>query len=320
MKPFLIPTQKPKILIVDDERFNLNVLNGLLKDDYKIMVAVNGEQGLLAAMNSRPDLILLDITMPEMDGLEVCRRLKQDPLTANIPVVFISGLTQEEDEIKGFEVGAVDYIPKPFNPVIVKARVHTHVRLKIQSDLLEGMAFRDGLTGVANRRYFDQMSEMEWRRCQLLKLPLAILMIDIDHFKLFNDHYGHAEGDRCLTAAAQALTKCANQPGDLFARYGGEEFVSLLPNSTPERAETVATEMISQIYSLGIAHAKSDTASCITISLGGLALQANDSCSLETAMHHADQFLYQAKYNGRNQAKIHKYEISSLKKIEVDND
>ena len=167
MKPFLIPTQKPKILIVDDERFNLNVLNGLLKDDYKIMVAVNGEQGLLAAMNSRPDLILLDITMPEMDGLEVCRRLKQDPLTANIPVVFISGLTQEEDEIKGFEVGAVDYIPKPFNPVIVKARVHTHVRLKIQSDLLEGMAFRDGLTGVANRRYFDQMSEMEWRRCQL---------------------------------------------------------------------------------------------------------------------------------------------------------
>lgn len=308
---------KPKILIVDDERFNLNALNGLLKDDYKIMVALNGEQGLRAAINVRPDLILLDITMPDMDGLEVCRRLKIDPLTANIPVVFISGLTQEDDEIKGFEVGAIDYIPKPFNPVIVKARVHTHVRLKIQNDLLEAMAFRDGLTGIANRRHFDQISPLEWRRCQQLNVPLAILMIDIDHFKLFNDHYGHAEGDRCLAATAQALAKCAKQPGELVARYGGEEFVAVLPNANLEHAEIVAKEMISQVYDLGITHAKSETAKNVTISLGGMVLQDYSECPLVSVMRYADQHLYEAKRNGRNQGMVRAYDVNFLKSLEV---
>lgn len=300
---------KPKVLVVDDERLNLNALHGLLRDDYQIMAAISGEQGLKAALSGRPDLILLDITMPDMDGLEVCRRLKADPLTQEIPVIFITGLTQEEDEVKGFGVGAVDYIPKPFNPVIVKARVKTHARLKMQSDFLKELAYLDGLTGVANRRRFQDWAQEELQRQGRLGGVVVAFMIDIDHFKLYNDHYGHQQGDICLKSVAQCLQEEALQAGDgMIARYGGEEFVGLFRVTDMEAARKLAEKMVARVQSAALAHDKSLTHPHVSISLGGCLATADPSLTLHALLTQADAQLYASKTSGRNQAQLQAFQ------------
>lgn len=291
---------KPRILIVDDERFNLNTLHGLLKDDYKIMVATGGDQALKAAVTGRPDLILLDINMPEMDGYEVCRRLKEDALTKGVPVIFITGLTDADDETKGLELGAADYITKPFNLSVVRARVRTQLRLKQQSDLLESYAFRDGLTGLANRRAFDERAASEWSRCQRAALPLSAIMIDVDHFKLYNDSYGHAQGDECLRSVAQALAQRIHRAGDLLARYGGEEFVVLLPNTAHADALTVGESLRSAVQALGMEHRASKVTDHVTISVGVATVTPVEPGHVAPLLKGADSMLYACKSAGRN--------------------
>ena len=194
-----MPTREPTILVVDDDaQIRTFVARQLKNEGYNVELARTGDEALERAAELIPDLIVLDVNMPEMDGLEACRRLKQDPLTNEIPVIFITGKTEEEDEARGFEVGAVDYIPKPFNPVIVKARVQTHARLKRQSDLLKALAYRDGLTGIPNRRRFEEWAAQELQRCDRLQAMVAGIMIDIDHFKRVNDSHGHPAGDAVL--------------------------------------------------------------------------------------------------------------------------
>ena len=296
---------KSKVLVVDDERMNLNALHGLLRDEYQIMAAISGEQALKAALSGKPDLILLDINMPDMDGLEVCRRLKADPLTREIPVIFITGKTEEEDEVHGFEVGAVDYIPKPFNPVIVKARVQTHARLKQQSDLLKQLAYRDGLTGISNRRRFEQWASEELQRCDRLSATVAAIMIDIDHFKLYNDHYGHQQGDECLVKVAQKLQEVAQTFGDgMMARYGGEEFVGLFKVSDQASAMQLAQDLVKQVNAIGLPHAKSSTNPCVSISLGMCLSPSGVDRTLHTLIKQADDQLYQSKTTGRNRATL----------------
>lgn len=167
--------QIPRILIIDDERSNLNILYSLLRNDYHTMVATNGEQGLKALDRHKVDLILLDINMPDMDGFEVCRVLKNNHATQSIPIIFITSLTDGQNEAFGLDLGAVDYITKPFNPSVTKARVRTHLRLKMQADLLEKYAFRDGLTELANRRAFDERMSEEWFRCMRANKQLSIM-------------------------------------------------------------------------------------------------------------------------------------------------
>ena len=238
-----------------------------------------------------------------MDGLEVCRRLKSDPLTQEIPVIFITGRTQEDDEVKGFVAGAVDYIPKPFNPVIVKARVQTHARLKRQSDFLKNMAYRDGLTGIPNRRRFEAWAEDEIKRCAQLKSPLATLMIDIDHFKLYNDHYGHQQGDVCLRTVAQALQQVAQEAGTgMVARYGGEEFVGLFRVAHSTDLQTLIDQMVDKVRGAGLPHAQSQTYDTVTISLGACFCEVADQAVLASLLLQADQGLYQSKSSGRNKA------------------
>ena len=295
-----VPADKPRILIVDDERFNLNTLHALLKDDYKVMVATSGEQALKAAVTGRPDVILLDITMPGMDGYEVCRRLKDDPLTANLPVIFITGLTDADDETRGLELGAADYITKPFNLSVVRARVRTQLRLKQQSDLLESYAFRDGLTGLANRRAFDERAASEWSRCQRAVLPLSAIMIDVDHFKLYNDSYGHAQGDECLRAVAQALAQRIHRAGDLLARYGGEEFVVLLPNTAHADALTVGESLRGAVQALGMEHRASKVTDHVTISVGVATVTPAEPGPVAPLLKGADSMLYACKSAGRN--------------------
>lgn len=292
--------EKPKVLIVDDERFNLSALHALLRDDCRVMVATDGEHGLTAARGNLPDLILLDVTMPGMSGHDVCRALKEDPATQDIPVIFITALGDADDETLGFDLGAADYITKPFNHAVVKARVRTQLRLKAQADLIASYAFRDGLTGLYNRRSLDQKLEREWHRCQRSGLPLSVALLDVDHFKLFNDSYGHGAGDECLKAVGRALSSCIKRSSDMAARYGGEEFAVILPEADITAAATVAEEVRASVQALGIPHARSTAGSAVTVSVGIASLIPSEDALPSDLWAMADRLLYAAKEGGRN--------------------
>ena len=185
------PAKIPCILVVDDQPINIQALYRIFAPDHRVLMATSGAKALELCKEDPPDLVLLDVVMPEMDGHELCARLKAHEATRDIPVIFVTSHTDAEEETKGLELGAVDFIAKPVNPAVVRARVRTHLTLKAQSDLLRQMVFMDGLTGVANRRCFDERLDTEWRRAVRSGLPLALLMLDVDHFKRFNDRYGH---------------------------------------------------------------------------------------------------------------------------------
>lgn len=294
------PSERPKVLAIDDERLNLNTLHGLLKDEYRMMVATSGELGLRAAATGRPDLILLDITMPGMDGLEVCRRLKSDPLTRSIPVIFITALTNADDETRGLELGAADYITKPFNLAVVKARIRTQMRLKQQSDLLESYAFRDGLTGLANRRALDERLHQEWQRALRSSGQLSALLMDVDHFKRYNDHYGHARGDDCLRTVAACIAARVQRSSDLAARYGGEEFAVLLGDSSPEAARSLAETLRAAVENERIEHTASPSGNIVTVSVGVATLRPEAGLQPMALFEAADRMLYAVKSAGRN--------------------
>lgn len=295
-------TDKAKILIVDDERFNINLLNDLLRNEYKIMVATNGEQALKAALTGKPDLILLDILMPGIDGYEVLMRLKTDEETANIPVIFISAINDADEETRGFELGAVDFIAKPFNQSVVKARVSTQMRLKHKSDLLEKMVAIDSLTEIPNRRAFDEMRDKEWRRNLRYERNLALAMIDVDMFKQYNDRYGHHRGDECLSMIAHCLTTCIRRPGDFVARYGGEEFAVILPDTDHVGAMHMAEIFRQSVRQMQILHEDSAIDPYVTISVGIASTVANEDCNPYQLTEAADRKLYEAKEAGRNRA------------------
>jgi PleD family two-component response regulator len=209
-------TTKQTILIVDDNPTNIHDLAVGLKKEYRIKIATNGEKALeIVKSSDPPDIVLLDVMMPVMDGYAVCSLIKADERTGAIPVIFITSKDNSEDELQGLAQGAVDYISKPFNFSVVMARVQTHLELKRKNDLLQELAMLDGLTEIPNRRSFDNSLEMEWRRSQRAERPLALIMADVDHFKRYNDRYGHTSGDKCLRQVAQAVD------GHLYAAIPG---------------------------------------------------------------------------------------------------
>jgi len=251
---------RPRILVVDDQPTNIQTLYQVLKGEYDVAMATDGQQAIALCQRRPPDLVLLDVVMPGIDGFEVCKRLKADSATRDVPVIFVTARDSTEDETQGLEVGAVDFITKPVNPPVVRARVRTHISLKRQADLLRSMAFNDGLTGVANRRWFDERLQVEWLRCRRNKLPMSLILLDLDHFKPYNDRYGHQAGDDCLRAVAAAMAARLGRPADLLARYGGEEFVCLLPETPMEGARAKADDFGRAVFELNIAHADSGTA------------------------------------------------------------
>ncbi|MBF0476644.1 MAG: diguanylate cyclase [Deltaproteobacteria bacterium] len=294
-------SHKQSVLIVDDEPVNARILVELLCPNYAVRVAVNGVGALRVARSEiPPDLILLDIVMPGMDGYEVCRELKADPFTQDIPVIFITAKDSEQDQIKGFDIGAVDYITKPFSPVVVEARVKTHVELKIKSELLKNLSFSDGLTGIANRRRFDEYMAYAWNFSARESLPLSLIMIDIDHFKLFNDNYGHLAGDACLVQVSQTLTNSIKRKTDMAARYGGEEFGCILPHTSSDGALALANNLSDNLQSLSIPHVRSGTCGWVTISQGVATVVPSKNTRPDTLIKVADEALYQAKSEGRN--------------------
>ena len=196
-----------KILVVDDELLNIEVMSGTLEDLGEVLFATNGAEAIDLCLREKPDIIILDIMMPEMDGFEVCRRLKQMPETSSIPIIFATAMTDNTDEAKGFEIGSVDYISKPIVAPVVVARVKNHLQLKQYRDHLENIAFIDGLTGIPNRRSFDQHIRAEWQRGVRSASELSLLLIDIDHFKQYNDTYGHQAGDACQDNGAEGVAE-----------------------------------------------------------------------------------------------------------------
>ena len=297
-------TRRSRLLVVDDQPINIQVLYQTFASDHQVLMATSGEQALELCATKQPDLVLLDVVMPGMDGFEVCRRLKLDEATRDIPVIFVTAQNDEAAETRGLDAGAVDFISKPINPKIVRARVRTHLTLKAQADLLREWVYTDGLTGVHNRRCFDERLAVEWSRAVRSGSALSVVLLDVDFFKRYNDCYGHLAGDECLRRLAAALKACVRRPSDLVARYGGEEFVCLLPNTDLAGAMTVAEELGQLLFVQQIAHAESPVAKVVTVSLGVCCKPsgAGHGGSAEALMREADAQLYVAKARGRHQA------------------
>ncbi len=293
--------EKLSVMIVDDTPANIRVLAEALRSEYRVRVATSGKEALeLISQTGSPDLILLDVMMPDMDGYEVCRRLKANTATRNVPVIFVTARSDAIDEESGLRLGAVDYIVKPFHLPIVTARVRNHLQLKQKTDLLESLAMLDGLTGIPNRRRFDQTLADEWLRARRDGTPIATIIADIDNFKEYNDHFGHAAGDHCLTKVAAALEKTLNRAGDLVARYGGEEFVAILPDTDEQGAREVAERFLKAIEALALPNPLSNVANHVTISIGFASTTPRDSHGASDLFEQADRRLYQAKALGKN--------------------
>jgi diguanylate cyclase (GGDEF)-like protein len=305
------------ILLVDDDPGAIQLMGRILSREGSLRFATSGEDALRLAKRKAPDVILLDADMPKMTGFQVCAALKHEPGLADVPIIFVTAHRDETFEVRGFDVGAADFIVKPVNPKLVVARVRAQLRTKRMADELRRNATIDALTAIANRRRFDEALESEWLRARRAGQPLALLMIDVDHFKLYNDQYGHPAGDACLRAIARALQSACMRPGDLVARYGGEEFAMLLPETPISGAEHVAQRMLDGVAALQIPHAGSETARYVTVSAGlacyegvGNRALGNDEPRLpvkaaaKSLVETADRALYLAKREGRGRANV----------------
>lgn len=296
------------ILIVDDEISNIEIMNAVLEDDYEICFALSGEEALEIARKTQPDLILLDILLPGLDGFAVCTAIKDDPALADIPVIFTTGLGDTEDEMRGLSIGAIDYVTKPIQPMVLRARVSNHVELKRLRDQLADLAVKDALTGLHNRRSLEHHLATECRRLERKGDWLSVIMVDIDFFKQFNDTYGHPAGDRCITMVAAALTRAVKRASDIPARYGGEEFACVLPGADRAAAEVVAQEIRLQIQSLYIPHEGSQISPYVTVSIGVASAQCRIGMSPERWVAKADEQLYRSKFAGRDRISITEFE------------
>jgi diguanylate cyclase (GGDEF)-like protein len=284
-----------KILLIDDSRPIHSLVRARLADEsLQILSAHSGREGIDLVRAESPDVILLDVDMPEMDGFEVCRTLKSDPATLHIPVIFLTGSTSAEQKILGLEMGAIDYILKPFDPAELRARVRSALRLKYLMDLLSRKAQIDGLTGLWNRRHFDECLSEQLSFASRHELPLSCLLLDVDHFKAINDHYGHPFGDDVLKSVANTVSDVIRSE-DLLFRYGGEEFAVVAPN-TPITGAIMLGERIRQaIGSYPLMHKGSPIT--VTVSVGVAQWQHSVRITLVESADHA---LYQAKRDGRN--------------------
>lgn len=309
----------PSILVVDDDPSAIQLMARVLKGVGELRFATNGADALRLAQAVAPDLILLDAEMPGLSGFQVCAALKASESLSGIPVIFVTSHGEPAFQVAGFEIGAADFIAKPVNGQIVLARVMAQLRVKQMADAMERVANVDALTGVANRGRFDHLIESEWRRARRHGDALSVLMVDVDHFKLYNDRHGHQAGDDCLRAVAQALSAVCLRPGDVVARYGGEEFALLLPKTASAGAEHVAREALCAIGALAEPHDTSSTSHQVTVSIGVASYDETSACWMPPSTDSqlgaladapsagrlvavADAALYAAKRAGRAQA------------------
>ena len=295
-------TKKNSVLIVDDEKSNIIALTHILSAEYTVYFAKNGPDAIELAEKFLPDVILLDILMPGMDGYEVISRLKKGNKTNEIPVIFITGLTGVEEEEKGLSLGAVDYISKPFSASIVKLRVHNQMQMLNQISVIKYLSMMDQLTDLPNRRNFDSRLRMEWEHAIRNGAFISLLMIDIDFFKNYNDKYGHQQGDIALKSIADIFRQTLKRSVDFVARWGGEEFVILLPNTNLNGALGMAEIIRAKAVDTDIICTGGGTTR-LTLSIGVNTVKPEQESSLDGFISGADKALYTAKENGRNQVR-----------------
>lgn len=314
-----------KVLLVDDSRASRALTaTYLLEMGHPAIEAADGNQAVALYQQEAPDVVLLDVEMPGMDGYAAAReirRLERDG--AWTPIIFLSGRVGDEDVARGIDAGGDDYITKPVSPVVLRAKllamrritdmrkqlVTVSQQLQDVNRALVKLSSQDGLTGIANRRAFDTSIELEWQRGMRSGKPLALILGDIDYFKRYNDEYGHQAGDSCLKLVAAALSAQARRVSDTAARFGGEEFVLLLPEASVPDALAIAEEILSSVRALGIPHARSEAASCVTMSLGVAVCVPGRKSAPQQLIEAADKALYQAKSDGRNRCAFQPVEM-----------
>jgi diguanylate cyclase (GGDEF)-like protein len=302
------------ILLVDDNPGMIQLMAKMLEGEGHLRFATNGPAALLQLQQTVPDLVLLDAEMPGMNGFELCALMQADPCLAEVPVIFVTSHNDQASELKGLSLGAVDFIAKPISEPLLKARVKTQLRVKHLTDQLRQLATVDALTGLLNRRGMDDALAREWGLATRQRTPISVLMVDVDHFKLFNDCYGHLVGDDCLRQVSAALREGCQRPGDLVARFGGEEFAVVLPGTPAVGAQHLAQQLLQQVSRLKIGHRDSPTAPYVTVSIGISTWQPPSPQSAQPTgedgpvwrasqlVDAADVALYRAKHGGRHQA------------------
>ncbi|MBM9500490.1 diguanylate cyclase [Leptospira sp. 201903071] len=318
------------ILILDDAQENCMLMQGILRrSGYKNTQTSQSPEEVLDWLSLKSDeppkkvfsLILLDILLPGITGIEILRMIREKPELKDIPVIMITALKEPSVLQEAFDTGAIDYVVKPFDSIELLARVRSALRLfeemthrkerekeleKLTDQLQEVNAYllaiarTDGLTGLFNRRYFDEVLATEWKRCWRTGNSVALLMLDIDHFKLYNDAYGHQAGDQCLKQVSGAIRECARRAGDVAARYGGEEFAVILPETSESNAVIVSRNILEKIEKLGIPHSASKSSPIVTVSIGMATLSPSPENSIPELIERADKALYLAKEEGRN--------------------
>jgi diguanylate cyclase (GGDEF)-like protein len=322
--------EEMNILVVDDSRMSRNLITThLAKNGFAhVVTAASAEEALdrlVGVDGAKTDLILMDIVMKEMDGIEAVKRIKASPVLRDIPIVMVSAVQENESLEKAFAVGAVDYIHKPIEKTELRVRVRSALRLKRETDQrkdregklvklagqlqeanteLHRLSNSDGLTGIANRRFFDETLDREWRRCRREGAPLALALADVDFFKKYNDHYGHQAGDDCLRQVGKAIAATAHRTGDLAARYGGEEFVLVLPGTDADGGRAIAERFAQTVREAAVPHAASDVAPHVTVSVGVAVFHPDDGRTPKDLIEAADKALYEAKHGGRNRVSL----------------
>ncbi len=288
-----------KVLIVDDSPIQATQLKSILEADYDIRVAQTAEDGLNYASSGDYSLILLDVVMPGMDGFTLLKKLQEEIITQSIPVILITSLSDIQHEQLGLPLGAVDYISKPFHPLIVKARVNTHIKLYKYRKQVEHQSMTDQLTGIANRRQHDTYSIVKWNEATRLQVPFSVCMFDIDHFKAYNDTFGHPAGDKVIAGVAKTVSSYLQRSTDFLARYGGEEFVAFFLGDNAKRAFEYLKKIRRAVEALHIDHDPS-VSQWVTVSIGGITVIPQRENSYEVYLKIADTMLYDAKRYGRN--------------------
>jgi diguanylate cyclase (GGDEF)-like protein len=288
------------VLIIDDSMLQAAQLRSIIKDDYDVTIVETAEDGLEYANTGNYSLILLDVIMPGMDGFMLLKKLQEEDVTRHIPVILITSLADIQNEQRGLMLGAVDYITKPFHPLIVKARVNTHIKLYQYRKQIEHQSTTDQLTGVANRRRHDRYSAVKWQEATRLQVPFSICMFDIDNFKMYNDTFGHPAGDKVIAEVAKTASSYLRRSTDFFARYGGEEFVAFMMGNDAESAFSHLIKIRREVEALHIQHNPS-VSQWVTISVGGVTVVPQMADSYDTYLKIADTMLYDAKRFGRNQ-------------------
>ncbi len=311
LSPETARAPRSRILIVDDHPVNVHALFEMFADEHDLFVARSGEQALELCRADPPDLVLMDVMMPGIGGLEACRRLKRVPGCAAVPVIFVTALGDADEETRCWEAGCVDFVTKPVNGTTLRKRVNVHLLLKHQADTLRQMAWIDGLTGARNRRFLDTRLQEEWLRAQRNETSLALLMVDLDDFKSYNDLLGHLAGDDCLLRVASVIEAHLRKPHDILCRYGGEEFACILPETDIAGALALAHRLVEKVRDLALPHpARADK--YVTVSIGAASLRPGEGVALADLALEADRQLYRAKSDGKARARAAVGTLSSV--------